>query len=310
MDLLTDTCDFEEIELSDDYAGKVKATLIKPKTNTGNRKSILFLHGIIDYFFHHHVIKEFNQFGFDVYGLDLRKHGRSYLEHQRLYYCKSLDEYFEEITYSLKRIRSITDQPIFLAGHSTGGLTASLYMNKGEAKDLVTGLLLNSPLLELPISKPLKQITRAACMVFLNVHSEMPVLWNVRRYVGKTYIRQHVVKGGEWNFNIDWKGGKPFWLYYSWLDAVIKGTDFLHHKSNITVPVLLMHSWKSYTGGYESDKVLNVEDLKKHGPKLGNNVQLLEIEKGVHDIFCSRKEVRDYAFKQSAEWAEKVMKNS
>jgi hypothetical protein len=45
---------FQTIKLAPDY-GRVIATLISSNRNLGNRKSVLYLHGYNDYFFHTHV---------------------------------------------------------------------------------------------------------------------------------------------------------------------------------------------------------------------------------------------------------------
>ncbi len=45
------------------------------------------------------------------------------------------------------------------------------------------------------------------------------------------------------------------------------------------------------------DGVLNVEHIREFGPKLGSNVQLKEIENGLHDLFLSRKPARDNAYR-------------
>jgi hypothetical protein len=43
---------FQTIKLTPDYDGEAIATLISSKRNLGNRKSVLYLHGYNDYFFH------------------------------------------------------------------------------------------------------------------------------------------------------------------------------------------------------------------------------------------------------------------
>jgi alpha-beta hydrolase superfamily lysophospholipase len=50
------------------------------------------------------------------------------------------------------------------------------------------------------------------------------------------------------------------------------------------------------------DIVLDVNDIKRVGEKLGNQVTLLEIENAQHDIFLSPKIVREKAFKQMFTW--------
>ena len=80
----------ETIKLNPDYEGEVTATLISSNFNLGNRKSVLYLHGYIDYFFHPHLGEKFNANNFDFYALDLRKYGRSLLEHQHPTTAKTL----------------------------------------------------------------------------------------------------------------------------------------------------------------------------------------------------------------------------
>jgi alpha-beta hydrolase superfamily lysophospholipase len=56
---------FQTIKLVSDYEGEVIATLISSNRNLGNRKSVLYLHGYNDYFFHTHVAEKFNENNFD-----------------------------------------------------------------------------------------------------------------------------------------------------------------------------------------------------------------------------------------------------
>ena len=146
MNLHTDF-DYQTIQLSPDYEGKVTATLISSKFNAGDRESVLYLHGYIDYFFHPHVCEEFINNDFDFYALDLRKYGRSLLEHQRPNFCLDIEEYFEEITIAIRQINKTGNSLIHLLGHSTGGLIASSYMNYGKEKSSIKSLILNSPFL-------------------------------------------------------------------------------------------------------------------------------------------------------------------
>jgi len=52
----------------------------------------------------------------------------------------------------------------------------------------------------------------------------------------------------------------------------------------------------------QSDIVLNVEDMKRIGPKLGTQVILKGILKGQHDLFLSAQNVRDKAFEEMFNW--------
>jgi alpha-beta hydrolase superfamily lysophospholipase len=65
-------------------------TLISSNRNLGDRRSVLYLHGYNDYFFHTHVAEKFNENNFDFYALDLRKYGRSLLKNQHPIIVKTL----------------------------------------------------------------------------------------------------------------------------------------------------------------------------------------------------------------------------
>ena len=55
------------------------------------------------------------------------------------------------------------------------------------------------------------------------------------------------------------------------------------------------------------DIVLNIEDIKRVGIKLGDSVTLLRIENAQHDIFLSSKVVREVAFDKMFSWLSKLI---
>ncbi len=302
---LTEKFDFQTINLPNDYEGKVTATFIAAKANTARRKSVLYLHGWSDYFFHLHVAQEFDEHGFDFYALELRKYGHSLLPHQRPNYCRSLEEYFEEISFTLGKIHQINNLPIIFLGHSTGGLIAGLYMNTGKEKDLVSALILNSPFLELNIPK----ISRKIVSLVAKIGASILPFSKIDKTVSPVYNQSlHKDFFGEWNFDKTWKPFSHFPTYLAWLCAVIEAQTNLKLQSDIKVPTLVMHGSKSliskkYTKEAQtSDCVLNVEDILQIAPHLGNHITMVEIKDAVHDIFLSKKEVRKQAFKEMFGW--------
>jgi len=48
--------------------------------------------------------------------------------------------------------------------------------------------------------------------------------------------------------------------------------------------------------------VLDVEDIRRLSPKIGELVQLVEISGALHDVYLSRKPVREEAFRQTGQW--------
>lgn len=296
---------FKTIDLKDDYEGKAIATLMAAKTNTGKRKSILYIHGFIDYFFHPHVAKQFDDCGFDFHALDLRKYGHSLMKHQRACYAKNLDEYFEEITIAIKDIIAKGSDSVILLGHSTGGLTSSLYANYGQEKKYVSGVILNSPFFEMNLPAS----THTALKFLYNTIPHISPYAALKDAVPAAYGNSlHKDHGGEWDYNLEFKPIRGFPTYFMWFKAVTRGHKYLQTKSNITVPVLVMYSSQSLPKKWKkedfkkSDIVLNVKHIKEIGATLGNKVTLLEVKDGMHDLFLSRKDVRDYAFNEMSKW--------
>src|SRR5262245_49875278 len=126
---------FEALELgfAADYDGEVCATLVRLPGGPARRGAVLYVHGFVDYFFQRHMAERFALEGYDFYGLDLRKHGRSLRAHQHPNFCKDLAEYYDDITRAIDTIGA----PLLLAGHSTGGLICALYAHEGERRDAV-----------------------------------------------------------------------------------------------------------------------------------------------------------------------------
>ena len=303
MNLHTDF-DYQTIQLSPDYEGKVTATLISSKYNVGDRESVLYLHGYIDYFFHPHVCEEFIKNDFDFYALDLRKYGRSILEHQRPNFCLDIEEYFEEITIAIRQINKTGNSLIHFLGHSTGGLIASNYMNYGKEVSSIKSLILNSPFLD--FNQP--YFSKKTTFLTANIASTILPHIYINGALSPVYAQSiHKDYYGEWDFNLDWKPIKGFPTYFKWIVAIRRAQKKLL-RSNIEVPVLVMHSSHSRRistfsqEAMSTDTVLDIEDIKKIGSKLGKQVTLLGIDNAQHDIFLSPKEVREAAFDEMFAW--------
>lgn len=299
---------FQTIHLPDDYEGKVVATLIKSKANASRKKSILYLHGFIDYFFHDHLADEFIAHEFDFYALDMRKYGRSILPHQHANYCRDIHEYFEEISESIDIISTESGSDIYLLGHSTGGLTASCYMNFGEKKDRIKGLVLNSPFLDFNLSPFEKQVS----LFISRIMSKISKYSKLNGVLSPAYAESlHKEHHGEWDFNKNWKPINGFPTYFIWIIAIHKAQESLK-QSAINVPILVMHSsgsvkLKSFSEkAVINDTVLNIEDIQRVGVQLGNDATLLEVNNAKHDIFLSLPEVRATALKDMFNWLTQI----
>ena len=301
----------QTLEFPDDYEGKVISTLIRSNKNIKGRKSVLYIHGFNDYFFHPHLGTGFNQHGYNFFALDLRKYGRSLLPHQHPNYCRDISEYYEEITESLEIINRENKEDIIILGHSTGGLIASMYTNFGPKRDLIAALILNSPFFEFNISKTEKDVN----LFFARIISLFMPYANKSKPLSSLY-NQSLLKSyyGEWEFNPNWKPERGFPAYFKWLIAIHNAQTKLKTSSNISEPILVMHSkhsikpkkWSEDVLGM--DMVLNVEHIKETGKKLGKKVTFLPVENAIHDIFLSKKEVREKAFTEMINWLNKTIK--
>jgi len=298
------------IECEDDYEGRVVATLLSKQMpdSLDQKKAVLYIHGYGDYFFQYHLADFYLGEGYNFYALDLRKHGRSWLPHQRPCFMKSIDEFYEEINKALQKIKDAGNDFILLNGHSAGGLVSALYADEGGKKDLIDALLLNSPFLNWPFDPAMETgIYAMAAFGRLRPYGQAPT--GSDPMYGHTIHADHY---GEWDYTTAWKPFSGFPKYLGWANAICEGQDKVAKGLTIDVPVLVLHSDESYTqaelteAAMTSDAILNVEDIKKLAPHLGENIELAEIKNAMHDVFLSKKEVREMVFDKVREWLEGI----
>lgn len=279
---------FEALELpfADDYDGPVVATLVRLPAGSAPRGPVLYVHGFSDYFFQRHMAERFALEGYAFYALDLRKHGRSIRPHQHPNFCKSLREYYADITAAIDEIRA----PVLLAGHSTGGLITALYAHEGERRAHIDALWLNSAFFDwnLPEWRKMQAHLAAAAGRYY------PFL-NEPKFFRPDYTRALLT---EWEFDTALKPEYGFPLYYGWLGAISDGFEKLHRGLDIRCPVLSMHS-------DEADVVLNWKHIAKWSRVLGRNVTVMAFPGAWHDLICSPGRIREEVFTQLFAWAER-----
>jgi alpha-beta hydrolase superfamily lysophospholipase len=298
------------IPCKDDYEGKVVATFIET-TQKLTDQAVLYIHGFNDYFFQDFLAEKYNQNGFDFYALELRKYGHSKLNHQHFFYVRNIKEYYEEITHSINLLIGKGYKKISLMGHSMGGLVATMYAHEGELKNNIHSLMLNGPFFNFPVPPLLKNIISKIASIMSKV---FPYSYDklVKDVLGGLYMQSlHSAFKGEWDYIVSIKQGDVK-IYYAWVLAILEAHKIVQNGLNINVPILVMHSNKSYFPKKwtdeikERDIILDVEDMKKFGSGLGNKVELMEIKNGVHDLFLSKLEVREEAMTKSIDWLKKV----
>jgi len=278
-----------ELEFPDDYDGRVLATLVRLPVDHAPRGAVLWIHGFIDYFFQRHVAERFAMEGYAFYALDLRKHGRSLRPHQHPNFCKSISEYYADITRSI----DVIGEPVLLAGHSTGGLVASLYAHEGPHRERVQSLWLNSPFFDWNMP----DWRRAQLHMAAAVGRFFPYL-NDPKALLPHYGQSLLAQG--WEFDDALKPLAGFPVYYGWLGAIADAHEKVHRGLEVRCPVLSMHS-------DEADIVLDWRHIARWSRMLGPDVTVLAFPGGQHDLTLSPPEVREEVFRQLFSWAERAV---
>ncbi len=297
------------IEQPKDYDGKVVCTIVKKEAPITTKKAIVYVHGYNDYFFQQELGDKANANGYNFYAVDLRKYGRSLLDHQDAFFCKKMDEYFPDIDTTIAIARREGNETIVLMGHSTGGLTTPLYLNSKSANAKhVNALVLNSPFLDWNMSKFMEGFLVPCVSVMGAVFKRVKVQGaekEVRGYAQSLLKQYH----GEWDFNTSWKMDKGHPKRSGWIRAINRGHKKLRRHSNISCPILAMHSdttinesgtWNE--GFRRADVVLDVNDIEKFSKKLGKNLTQVTIKGGKHDLLLSEPSVRDEAYNTIFDW--------
>jgi alpha-beta hydrolase superfamily lysophospholipase len=281
---------FEALELGfpDDYDGPVVSTLVRLPTANAPRGAVLYIHGFSDYFFQRHMAERFAAEGYAFYALDLRKYGRSLRPHQHGNFCKSLSEYYADISAAIELIGG----PLLLAGHSMGGLVTSLYAHEGERRSEIQALWLNSAFFDwnLPEWRKVQLHVAAA------IGRYYPFL-NDPKAFRPDYTR---TLRTEWDFDARLKPDYGFPLYYGWLGAISDAFQKVHRGLAIECPVLSMLSDRA-------DVVLDWRHIARWSRSLGPNVTVLAFPGAWHDLILSPGRIREEVFSQLFAWAERAV---
>lgn len=305
--------DYQQLTLNfaDDYDGKVVATLVRKKAVEATRKAVLYIHGFADYFFQKEMAEQFNQHGYDFYALDLRKYGRSKLPHQKLYYVLDLREYDAEISKALEIIGQENHNQVVLAGHSTGGLIATLYAAHYPDHRLIKAVWNNSPFYDFYKSVIEKKV---GIPLLSEVGKRLP---NAKFPSGlNPWYTPSLHKDfyGEWDFNLDWKPKTMPFVHLCFVTAIHEAQKEIHQGVTLNVPTLIMHSHQSKfpkkwgIDAQQSDVILDVNDMTQNAKKMKGDVQTLSIQNGLHDLVLSAPPVREQVYQQLFAWLSEKIK--
>ncbi|GAB3941166.1 alpha/beta hydrolase [Corynebacterium tapiri] len=282
------------LELGKDPEGEgdIYATLVRYTPSVHHRKAVLWIPGMTDYFFHDHVARELDKAGYSLYGIDLRKCGRSRRAGQRWHYSEDFTRYFQELNLAVEVMSQSHDEITPLA-HSTGGLIAALWLNQ-HPHPAIGKAVLNSPWLDMMYPAPVV----AAAKVLTSA-------------LGKRWPGLEIPGGGlstygeslkDWDFDRALKPTGGHAKTIGWLRAVLRAQHQVHQgQVDVGVPLLTLTSSRSYLGKPYSaaadtaDVVLDVEQIWRWAPTLSADSQIVRIDGARHDVFLST----EYALRQA-----------
>lgn len=286
------------------------------------RPAILMVHGMTDYFFHKNAAKIFTAQGYAVYGLDLRKCGRSWREGQTWHHVSSQSLYGEDLTIAASLITK-THPNLVVLGHSNGGLGVTMWAARlhRDAVDMpespqaqlfsrLSGVILNSPWFGLQFDAITRLTINKVMPVLSRFQPNMVIKGGINPLYGLTL---HTSKAGEWDYNLELKPLYARPKTISWITGVGEEIRELQTGNYSTgVPTLLLCSDKHYFGrkmderAFTSDVILKPEQMRQFAPHANKDAEVAVIPDALHDVFLSRKPVRDHAFEVTLEWLQEV----
>ena len=296
------------LTLPDAHDGPVEVVVVRRRTQLTTTAGVLYVHGFVDYFFQTHLADFYEQQGLRFYAVDLRRHGRSLRNHQQPNTIRHIDELLADVTAALRVTADDGIDWTLLNGHSTGGLVAVVFAARGIGREQVDAVLLNSPFLDMNLpawqERFLEPVLAAVGKVAPNL--TLPGLSTV--YGESMHVDHH----GAWDFDQRWKPVAGFPTRAGWFRAIHQAQAEVAKGLRIEVPVLLLHAgrsaWpKEWADDVASaDIVLDVADMRRLGPTLGAQVELVAIEDGVHDLVLSAPDARARTFRAISDWLGRI----
>ena len=302
---------FEQTTLSGPIAqdGPTLCVLVRKRCSSPSAKAVLYIHGYVDYFFQSHLADFYIQQGLHFYALDLRRHGRALQAHQLPNYTGDLNEYLQDVDAAIAILQK-TEQIrwLLLSGHSTGGLVVALYAHRGAYRSAVNAVFLNSPFLDMNLPA-WQQWLLEPVVAALGKWLPQLRLPSLAVVYGQSLHADH---HGHWRYNTEWKPIAGFAVYAGWFRAIHQAHAEVERGLSIRCPVLVIHAEQSGWPRHWSpevmvaDIVLDVADIRRLSPGLGQDVSLRAIAGAMHDLTLSDFAPRKKMFDELLHWLHSV----
>ena len=308
------------LALEPDDEGEVCATLVRcaqhaPRQGTAGQRAavnvVLYVHGWADYFLQAEAAEYLTDAGFPFYAVDLRKFGRSLRPWQTPGFTDDLAVYDEDLAAAISAIREDlaeelgpdVEPTVHLLAHSLGGLIAALWADRHP--EALGTLILNAPWLELQGSSIIRTIAMHLVDPLSRADPRRP-LWlpEMPGYWQSVSSEAH----GEWHLDPLWRPKASFPIRAGWAKAVLAGHAAVERRLDIKAPALVMLSDRTHIQVdwsaelMAADAVIDVEETANRALRLGRRVAVFRYPGAIHDVFLSRRGVREEAYRDLAAW--------
>lgn len=244
----------EQNELAFTTADNLKLFGRKWRSSKKVRGVVCLIHGIGEHSGRYvHVAQALTNAGFAVLAMDLRGHG---LSEGRRGHVPSLEAFFGDIDLLLEEARNLFGGlPLFLYGHSMGGLVLNYVIKTGPS---LTGVIVTSPNLKLAFEPPPFKVALGKIMNFfwptftqaseLDANALSRDLEVVRAYVDDPLVHDRI-------------SARLF------VRVIYEASNWaLAHASEFELPLLLMHG--------SGDCITSAEGSREFASKAGDNCSL------------------------------------
>lgn len=228
--------------------------------------AVVILHGYCEHSLRYgHVVERFTKADLNCYLLDHRGHGRS--DGPRAAVMR-FEEYLEDLDVFMEEAGTwYSGGPVFLLGHSMGGLMAAMYIL--TRKTAFKGFVLSSPFFGMKVKVPAVKFalgkTMSRLWPSLSLASEIdPHLLTHDEAIVEDYISDPNV---------------PKIANVRWFTEAMDAKDYaIEHAAECSIPALVMH------GG--DDRIADPEATRFFFKRMGRDDSKLVIHEGLyHEIF-------------------------
>ncbi len=282
---------------------------------------VLYVHGWSDYFFQRDLARFWTRRGARFYALDLRRYGRSLRGGQTPGYIDSLEDYDVDIAAALRAMGHAADpagqappaepdtraggRKLVLMGHSTGGLTLTLWAARHPRR--AHAVVLNSPWLELQLGT----LGRQALAPLVDMRARLDPRGTQPAVDFGFYTRAQDEIGSlpQDEHRGLWRPDRGFPTAPGWLSAVMEGHRRIAAGVDVGCPAMVLLSAGSTTplswkeSMTSTDSVLVVDDIARASTRIGELVTIARVDGAIHAVFLSRAAPRAIAYDALDRWA-------